>query len=318
MSRLIEMIEAADTIAILGHINPDGDCVGSCLGLYNYIKEHFHKSRLTVYLQPFSSDFMFLEGADAVCHHCDSDDVYDLAISLDCGDTGRHGEFGKYFQTASRTICVDHHVSNQGFGDYCVVDLDASSASEAIFKLLEDNALSTACAEALYLGIVHDTGVFKYNCTTKRTMEIAGVLLDCGARSDYVIDQTFYKKTYLQNKLLGVALCKAELYLKDKVIVSCLDLNDFAQSGTTKMDTDGIVDQLRITEGIETAVFVYQQADDQYKFSLRSNGRVNVSDIAVSLGGGGHKMAAGVSVTGAYHDILTTILEQIEAQLALS
>ena len=149
-------------------------------------------------------------------------------------------------------------------------------------------------------------------------MEIAGALLACGARSDYVIDHTFYQKTFLQNKLLGVALSKAELLLEQKVIVACLTLSDFEKTGTTKMDTDGIVDQLRITEGVEAAIFVYQQEADQYKYSLRSNGRVNVSEIAVSLGGGGHKMAAGVSVSGVYEDVLADIVRQMEAQLALS
>ena len=315
MNTFLQMISQASTIAIVGHTSPDGDCVGSCLGLYNYIIEHFKPLKLQVYLEDFSRDFMFLNGADRVCHDSGSEDTYELCISLDCGDTLRHGEFGKYFQSAKKTICVDHHVSNQGFGDYCKVDLDASSTAEAVYKLLEDEKLSKACAEALYLGIVHDTGVFKHNCTTRQTMEIAGALLACGAQSDYIIDHTFYKKTFVQNRLLGLALSKACLYLDGRVIVVCLTLDDFEATHATKLDTDGIVDQLRITEGVEVAVFAYQKETNVFKYSMRSNGKVNVSEIAISLGGGGHVRAAGVQVEGDYDATLQNILAQMGRQL---
>lgn len=318
MNTFLSMLQEASTIAIVGHTSPDGDCVGSCLGLYNYIIEHFHPQKVQVYLEPFTRDFMFLNGASSVCHDSTSDETYDLCVSLDCGDTLRHGEFGKYFQTAEKTICVDHHVSNQGFGDFCKVDLQASSTAEAIYKLLDTNELSKACAEALYLGIVHDTGVFKHNCTSQSTMVIAGALLACGARSDYIIDYTFYKKTYVQNLLLGRALSKAELYLEGRVIVSCLLTEDFDELHAAKMDTDGIVDQLRVTEGVEAAIFAYQKDVNVYKFSMRSNGRVNVSEIACSLGGGGHIRAAGVQVEANYEETLAKILVQMKRQLETS
>lgn len=315
MSQLLNLIAEADTIAILGHISPDGDCVGSCLGLYNYIIEHYSKERVQVYLEPFSKDFRFLNGADLVCHNTDEDFSYDLAISLDCGDLLRHGDFGKYFASAKKTACVDHHISNQGFGDYCVVDLEASSASEAVFKLLNDTALSKECAEAFYLGIVHDTGVFKHNSTSKKTMEIAGLLISLGAKSDYIIDHTFYKKTFIQNKLLGLALSKAELFLDGKLIVTCITMDDFASIKASRMDTDGIVDQLRITEGVEVACFVYEKYPGDFKYSLRSNGLVNVNLIATALGGGGHIRAAGVQVKADYLDTLQYIIDEVNKQI---
>lgn len=316
MNTFLEMISRADTIAIVGHTSPDGDCVGSCLGLYNYIIEHFSPSKIQVYLEAFSKDFMFLQGADRVCHDGSKEETYALCISLDCGDTLRHGEFGKYFQTAQNTICVDHHISNQGFGDFCVVDVEASSTAEAIYKLLETENLSKACAEALYLGIVHDTGVFKHNSTGRQTMEAAGALMACGAQPDYIIDHTFYKKTYTQNRLLGIALSKAQLYLEGKVIAVCLTLEDFSAIHADRLDTDGIVDQLRITEGVEAAIFAYQKEEDVFKYSMRSNGRINVSEIAISMGGGGHVRAAGVQVCGAYADTLASILSKMQSQLA--
>ena len=315
MNTFLEMISQADTIAIVGHTSPDGDCVGSCLGLYNFVIEHFSPTKLQGYLEEFSRDFMFLQGADQVCHNSGAEEEYALCISLDCGDTLRHGDFGKYFQTAEKTICVDHHISNQGFGDFCIVDKTASSTAEAIYKLLETDKLSRACAEALYLGIVHDTGVFKHNCTSRQTMEAAGALMECGAQSDYIIDHTFYKKTFIQNRLLGTALSKAELYLEGKVIAVCLTLDDFEAVHATRLDTDGIVDQLRITEGVEAAIFAYQKEKDVFKYSMRSNGNINVSKIATGMGGGGHIRAAGIQVKGAYQDTLQVLLAQMQDQL---
>ncbi|MGN0395343.1 MAG: bifunctional oligoribonuclease/PAP phosphatase NrnA [Coprococcus sp.] len=313
MNDFIKEIENADTIAITGHISPDGDCVGSVIGLYNYITGSYNKT-VQVYLENFSKDFMFLNGAEFVKHELD-DKVYDLCIVVDCGDAERQGIFIKYYQEAGRTMCIDHHISNQGFGDICYVDVEACSAAEALYKLMDTNKIDSAAAEALYLGIVHDTGVFKHSNTTKSAMTIAGCLIEKGARPYYVIDETFYKKTFTQNKLLGLALSKACLYSDGKIINSVLTTDDFNSLGASKLDTDGIVDQLRITEGIDVAFFMYQTGNDEYKISLRSNNIVDVSQIACRHGGGGHIRAAGFSMTGNPDMIVDIVVEDINKQL---
>ena len=147
-------------------------------------------------------------------------------------------------------------------------------------------------------------------------MTVAGDLIEKGARPYYVIDETFYKKTFAQNKLLGVALGNAIQYADGKITLSVLSKEDFKNTGTTKADTDGIVDQLRITEGTETAVFMYQ-LDDGYKVSLRSNSIVDVSRIAVSHGGGGHIRAAGFSMMGDIREIVSLIVSEICMQLGV-
>lgn len=313
-NQFLDEIEKASTIAIVGHVRPDGDCVGSTLGLYQYITKNYSQKQVQVYLEEFSSDFMFLKGADMVKHALD-DCVYDLCITVDCGDADRQGKFIKYYQTAKRTICVDHHVSNQGFGDVCYVDIEACSASEALYKLMDTNQLDADSAEALYMGIVHDTGVFKHSNTTKHAMTVAGDLIEKGARPNYVIDETFYKKSFVQNKLLGIALTKASLFADGKVIHTLLTLEDFEKAGASSLDTDGIVDQLRITAGVEVACFMYQLGDAEYKLSLRSNHIVNVSAIACNHGGGGHIRAAGFSMTGRPEEITGQIVKEIEQHL---
>lgn len=226
MNDLIREIENADSIAITGHINPDGDCIGSTLGMYNYITNNYPGKKVQVYLQEFPDVFMFLNGASEVKHETD-DEIYDLFMSLDCGDPDRFTPFAQYFETAKRTLCIDHHISNKGFGDVCYVEPQACSAAEAIFKLLDEDKINQPCAEALYMGIVHDTGVFKHSNTTRSAMTIAGILIEKGARPSFVIDETFYKKTLTQNKLLGYALLGMKQFANGKIAHTLLTFEEF-------------------------------------------------------------------------------------------
>ncbi len=314
MDTFIKEIEAANSIVIVGHIRPDGDCVGSCLGLYNYIIDNYGDKKVRVYLQEFSKSFSLLNGVDKVLHELDNN-TYDLCIALDSGDIDRLGEFVKYYNEASKTVCVDHHISNTGYGDVCYVYADKSSTSEAICTLINMDKLTKNSAECFYLGVVHDTGVFKHSNTTRETMCIAGALLEKGARSNVIIDDTFYKKTYIQNQLLGRALLESFTMLEGRCIVAVLKKSVFDFYNATSMDCDGIVDQLRITEGVEVAMFIYESARDTYKISLRSNSVVNVSEIASEFGGGGHIRAAGFSLSGNIFDIINNIVLHIDKQL---
>lgn len=315
MNDFIREIEKADDIVILGHTRPDGDCVGSCLGVYNYVLDNYPGKNVDIYLDEFKQEFNFLRGADKILHE-KQEKTYDLCISLDSGDLERHGEYETYFHSAKRTLCIDHHVSNLGFGDVCFLKTECSAASEAIFTLLDEEKIGMECAECLYLGIVHDTGVFKYNNTTRQTMEIAGILIEKGARSPLVIDGTFYQKTFKQNKMLAKALDAAFLMFDGKVIVSCLTKDVFDENEATNLDTDGIVDALRITDGVECALWMYEYPKKgTFKCSLRSNEMVNVNLIAGTLGGGGHIRAAGCEVEGDKDTIILKITDMIKQQL---
>ena len=313
MNKLIEMIEKAQTVAILGHTKPDGDCVGSCLGLYNYISDNYPDKEVVVYLEELPKSFGFLSGSEKVVHEFE-DKIYDIAVSLDCSDTDRHVHFGPIFKKAKTTACVDHHKSNEGFGEFFLCEPDASSACEVLYRLLDDTKISRNCAEALYLGIVHDTGVFKYQSTSPETMRIAGALISKGLDTQKIIDDTFYKVSYNQNLLTGHALLHSKLFLDGKLIMTKLDVEDFEKFGAGKDDTEGIVDKIRVTEGTEVAVFAYRLPGKDYKFSLRSIRQVDVSLIALHFSGGGHIRAAGFNAKD-FDSAFETILKMVEEQL---
>lgn len=323
MNDLLQALEGAATIAIGGHIRPDGDCVGSCMGLCNYIWDNYPDKKVTVYLGEYANVFSFINGIER-CVTCTTEEMrenacneagsYDLFVALDSSNTERL-EFHPIFEKAKQTICVDHHVTNEGYAMKNLV-FESSSTAETIYDLLDAKCISLSCAEALYMGIVHDTGVFKHSCTTKHTMEVAGELIDLGVDTAKIIDDTFYRKTYVQNQLLGRALMESELLENGRIIVSLIPEEYFTFYGANKTDLEGIVDQLRVTQGVEVAIFVYQSGSNSYKFSLRSNSSVDVSKIVVQFGGGGHVRAAGCTMTGDYPNSLEQIVEEIKKQLA--
>ncbi len=315
MNQYLQAIAEAQTIVILGHVRPDGDCVGSCTGMYNYIIDNYPGKQVDIYLGAFDDKFLFLRGADTICHEVRPDRSYDLCLALDCASTDRFGEFSVYYETAKKKVAIDHHASNPGYGDICLVRPEASAACEAIYGILERDKISKYCAESLYLGIVHDTGVFKHSNTTKETMCVAGDLIALGANPQKTIDDTFYSKTHMQNQILGQALLNSHMELDGQCIVTCLRKEVFDHYHASSVDVDGVVDQIRITRGIEVAVFYYEYEPDVYKFSLRSNEKVDVSKIALTHEGGGHIRAAGFSLAGEQSQVEAEVLEQIRQAL---
>lgn len=315
MKHFNEQILKADSIAITGHIHPDGDCIGSCLALKQYILDNYSEKTVDVYLEPIGSEFQFLSNANEVRNESSDDKIYDLFFILDCGSEDRYEPFAKMVNHAKVRIGIDHHISNDGFGDFYKIDPDASATCEVLCQIFEEDKISKECAQCLYTGIVHDTGVFKHSNTTRKTMEYAGMLLEKGVSGTKIIDETFYQKTFIQNKLLGKALLNSQLEENGKIIFSYVSEDNFKETGATSSDSDGIIDQLRITKGVEVAVFLYPLEEGQYKVSMRSNEKVNVSQIATSYGGGGHIRAAGCSMKGTLEDIRNKIIEDIEKQL---
>lgn len=311
MLNLDLLLAEVNTVAISGHIRPDGDCAGSCLATYNYIKMYYPKIHVDLYLDPIPEVFHFLQSSEAIKSDRSADMKYDLFISQDCGDKDRLGDSLKYFETAFHTINIDHHISNTGFGEYNYVMPKASSTSELIFNILPKDRITKGIAECIYTGIVHDTGVFQYSCTSKSTMEIAGFLMEFGIDYPKIIDETFFMKTFEQNKILGVALLKSQLHLDGTCISAIITKEDMQSCNVTASGMEGIVSKLRSTQGVETALFLYE-AEEDYKISLRSAKYVDVSAIAVKYGGGGHVRAAGCNIKGDPEEIVKELVQEVK------
>lgn len=312
---LNEILHGKHSVALGGHIRPDGDCVGSSMGLYLYLKEQFPELETDIYLEPVADCYKIVSDIEEIKHQVEHVKQYDLFICLDCGDAARLGFSAPLFAHAKQTMCIDHHVSNEAFADINYIEPDVSSTSELVYRLMEKENISKQSAEALYMGIAHDTGVFQYSCTSPETMEAAAELLRKGVNGSEIIDKTYYEKTYVQNQILGKALLESMLVLDKQVIVSYVNLKSLNFFEAKPSDLEGIVSQLRQTKGVEVAMFLYEQEPQIYKVSLRSKDRVDVSVIAKYFGGGGHAKAAGFTMKGTVHDVITNVNKQIALQL---
>lgn len=311
MTNFDEFLTEVHTVAIGGHIRPDGDCVGSCLATYNYIKTYYPGIEVDLYLEPIPNIFKFMARSEEIISDFSTEKSYDLFVAQDCGDAGRLGDAARYFQNASKTICVDHHVSNQSFADENYIFPEASSTSELIFDLLPKERITREIAECIYTGMVHDTGVFQYSCTSRKTMETAGALMELGINYPKIVDDTFYTKTYHQNQIMGLALLKSKLHLDGKCISSVITEEEMQKYDVLPKHLDGIVSQLRVTKDVEVAIFLYQTGDGTFKVSTRSKEIVDLAQIAVKYNGGGHKRAAGFTMTGDPDRIVGQIVQDV-------
>lgn len=321
MNKILEAISNEKRIAISGHVRPDGDCFGSTMSLYYYLMDAFPEKEIDLYLESVPGSFAFLPLSDTIKTKekmegkLESLPSYDLFFSLDCGSSDRLGFVEELFEKAQKTICIDHHISNTSFGDINQVEPNASSTCEVLYGLFEEEKITEKIAAALYLGIVHDTGVFKHSCTSRKTLEIAGKLIEKGIPFSKIIDETFFEKTYVQNQLLGRCLLESLRLLDGRIIATHIEQNTLKFYGAGSEDLDGIVDQLRITKGVEVAIFAHETAPQEYKVSMRANGDVDVSRVARYFGGGGHVKAAGCTMRGSYRDVFNNLTAQIVEQM---
>lgn len=311
---IFKQIKSAESICMLGHIRPDGDCLGSIVGLSNYIKDVFNK-QVDVYLEEIPNGFKCLKGIEGIKTNFEEDKSYDLCIVLDSSSIDRLGDFQPYFENSNYTICIDHHISNTKYAKFNLVVSQASSTCEVVYGLLDYEKISKTVAEAIYIGIVHDTGCFKYSNTSSDTLRIAAKLVEKDIDFSTLINETMYQKTYIQNQILGRCLLESFTMFDKKCLVSVVSKSTLEFYGATMGDLEGIVNQLIDTQGIEIAIFMKEQELLEYKVSLRSKNKIDVSKIATYFGGGGHIRAAGCTMKGSSYDVINNLAMHIEKQL---
>lgn len=315
MEKITSELTGIRTAAIAGHVRPDGDCVGACMGLYLYLKENYPEIETDIYLESPKESLLFLQGTEEIKTAYTEEKIYDVFFVLDTSVKNRMGVALEAFEAAKKTICIDHHISNKGFAEINVIQPEASSASEVLYTLLEKEKVTKPVAEALYTGIANDTGVFQYSCTSPQTMRIAAELMEKGIDFSKIVDKSFYEKTYIQNQILGRCLMESLLVLDGQCIIGVVRRKNMDFYHVEPKDLDGIVQQLRVTAGVEVAVFLYEQKVQEFKVSLRSNGKVDVNEVASYFGGGGHVMAAGCTLQGSAYDVINNLLRCIEKRL---
>lgn len=314
--KITEEVRDAGSIAISGHIRPDGDCVGSVMGLYLYLRKMLPETEIDVYLEKPADIFQCISHIEDIKSEINTNKIYDVFIALDCSDD-RLGNARPLFESARRRINIDHHISNPGCGEVRIVEPERSSTAELLYDLMDADQVDEEIAMALYIGIIHDTGVLRYSNTSPRTLQIAAELIRFGFDFSSIIEKTFYERTYIQTQIMGRAILESIRFMHDKCIVSMVSrrMMDFYQ--VTPRDLDGIVNQLQTVRGVECAIFMYETGTLEYKVSMRSNGKVDVASVAMKFGGGGHVRAAGCTMNGTYHDNINNLSIEIAEQLEI-
>ena len=288
--------------------------MGSTLGVYNYIRKYYPDG-CAIYLERFNI-FKFLNFSSEIRSDYEESVVFDLFIAMDCGDEKRLGNAARYFQEAKHTACIDHHVSNQSFAEENYIFPDASSTCELICELLDTEKITKEIAECLYTGMVTDTGVFQYSCTSSSTMNMAGMLMDKGIDFTKIVDEAFNQKAYNQNRAMGRRRCcfPADfVWVAEVALTSFLTLEEMHALEVLPKHMEGIVEQMRNTKDVELAVFLYENEDHTFKVSFRVNGAFDAASLAMHFDGGGHVKAAGCTVEGpAEEAIERNILAEVE------
>lgn len=311
---LLTECAGAKRIGIGGHVRPDGDCLGACLALWQYLVKCLPEAVVRVFLEKPADIFKDVKGFGEIRSDFPEEPPFDVFFVLDTS-ADRLGEAQKYFQAAGKTINIDHHISNTGSGQINEIRPQVGSTCELLYDLMDLEQLDKEMAMALYVGIIHDTGVFQYSNTTPATLEKGAKLISYGFDFPKLILETFYQRTYVQAQIMGRALMESIRFLNGSCIVSSIERKTMDFYDVEPKDLDGIVNQLRNIEGIDCAIFMYETGALEYKVSMRSSEKVNVAEVAAFFGGGGHARAAGCSMTGTFYDCVNNLSLHIEKSL---
>lgn len=313
MKEIKEKIDQSNNIIIVGHVNPDGDTVGAGLALLLGLEKKYPEKRIDFVLQDdVPKNIAFLKGCDRIKK---IEDVinpnYDLAIFVDSATIERVGKVAKLIGDILK-INIDHHISNPKYGDINIVK-DISSTSEIMYSILKDLdiEITLEMGEAIYLGLVNDTGNFAHSNVTDKTFLVASELMRIGVNNNKIVNDFFKTKSYERMKVLGKALSEMVFVEEKKLMYFYLSFEALKNLNAIKDDTEGIVEELINYSGSEVSLFLREEESGKIKGSLRSKHNIDVNKIAGIFGGGGHIKAAGFTTELSSEEIIKKVVENL-------
>ncbi len=318
-----KIILESNKIGLTFHTSPDGDAIGSTLGLLNGLRE-IGKDVYVISREVIPNNLSFLPLGDEIDGEITKPiNETDLVIVLDCGNEDRICADLEEYEGV--ILNIDHHVSNDNYGKYNYVDSKASATAEIVYLLLKELNFAFNSSEniyktigtCLYTSLVTDTGSFRHSNVRKRTHDIAGALIECGVNNSYVYNELFGNKPYDKVKFTGAALNNLQLYINNKVSFIEVPLKMLESFGMESVDTSDIINMILSIAGVEVAVII-KEVEDGVKGSLRSKNDIDVSKIAGVFGGGGHVKASGLKIMNvSLEEAKNKILKEIEKEILL-
>lgn len=311
MDEAIKLIKNSNNILIASHIQPDGDSIGSILALGMALKEINNKVKI-LRVDKTPSDYNFLPNIDLIKEY--DEEKIDLFIALDCGDIERLGLGKNLALKAKKIINIDHHITNNNFGDINIVCPSAAATGELIYEIIGkmDIKIDTDIAKCLYTAISTDTGRFMYSNTTYKTHLIVSELLKTGMNSNDININLYQSKSMERTNLFLDSLNTLEMFLDYKLAITSVS-QDMLRLNNAKMeDTEGIISFIRDIDTVEVACFLKEISKSEVKISIRSKKEIDVSKICNKFNGGGHMRAAGCTIYDNMEKAKMLILKEIE------
>jgi phosphoesterase RecJ-like protein len=316
IDRIISEIGRHETFCIVGHIRPDGDCVGSQIGLALALRGEGKK--VTVWNQdPLPPKYAFLD-PDHLLQTPQPGAKFDCVIATDAANLERLGATAACIQDRQQLINIDHHTSNTRFGDINWVSRREPSSGELIFKLLKAARwpITKRIADCLFTAVSTDTGSFQYPTTTPGTYHVAGELVRRGANLATICNEVYQSYPLSRARLLKHIYSHFRLTDGNRIAYFWLKQADFAQAGAVTDETEGLIDHIRAIEPVVIACVFEELEPGQTRISLRSKSDdINVSAIAGQFGGGGHRSAAGARIAGSQTSVQRRVLTAIKKAL---
>ncbi|MFO7568897.1 MAG: bifunctional oligoribonuclease/PAP phosphatase NrnA [Smithellaceae bacterium] len=312
IKRILAAISAGQRFLITAHVRLDGDALGSELALYEMLR-NLGKEAVIYNQDATPQHYRFLPGADDIVHEMENIEKFDVGFVLDCSELDRVGDIASEVVKIKTLINVDHHVSNGGFSELRLLDSQASSTGELLYRLMRETGMKMTrdvCTN-LYTAILTDTGGFRYSNTHQDTLRAAGDLVEGGADPQWISENIYESDPPAKLQLLSRVLETLTLDMQTKTASLVVTFDHLRETGATMEHTDGFIDLPRTVKGIDIAMLYTQMGDQLYKLSLRSKGRVNVEKIARQFGGGGHVNAAACRIEGDIETIKTQVLEAV-------
>ena len=311
MSDIFEAIKNSNNILLLTHENPDGDAVGSVLAMYHYLTS-INKT-VSVLLIGIPPIFDFLIGDIEVI--TSSNLQYDLAIVLDCATKERISQSNNEISRCNTSIVIDHHISNTKYGNINYVDIDTSSCCQILYEIFKKwNVVFTSeIVNALISGMLTDTGGFANSNINRNTFKMVYELYDNGVNFHSLYDKLISKKSMAQHNLMKRSMDRLEFFEDGKIAFSYITKSDFLDVGAQLGDHEGLVDIGRNIQGVSVSIFIREDGD--YRVSFRSNGKIDVSKIAIRLGGGGHVDAAGTKINLSFEETKRIVIDETIKEL---
>ena len=314
LDRFRAFFEAHPTLLLASHVDPDGDAIGSSLGLAWALRA-MGREVVIVNSSPLPENLRFLPGSEWVHLPGDVKGPFSAAVILDCSSVDRIGRDAEALLAPGAAIAnIDHHAANNEFGDPRLVDTEACATAELVLDVLDACGipLGPEIAICLYVGIASDTGGFRYLNTTPRALRLAARLVEHGALPAVASDALYGKKSEASLKVLGFALSSLERLSRGQVAALTISREMFERAGASTEDSDGIVQFAKALDGTRVGILIQEVAPGEVRLSIRSDGTVDVNAVAARFGGGGHRNASGARVKGDLATVRRDVLEALD------